>query len=193
MEKIKAFLSISSGYGSGSGSGDGYGYGSGSGDGYGYGSGSGVFSFNGNIVYVIDNLPTIIHSINGNIANGDILNSDLTLTPCYIVKLGNSFAHGKTSKEAFADAQRKELENTPLSKRIDLFCEKFKDGNRYKASEFFEWHGTLTWSCRIGRESFCKNKGIDLNSTMTVADFIIHTENEYGGGAIKELKKKYAI
>ena len=44
-DKIKAFLSVNSGYGSGYGSGsgygDGYGDGSGDGSGYGYGDGSG--------------------------------------------------------------------------------------------------------------------------------------------------------
>ena len=40
-EKVKAFLSVNSGYGFGDGSGDGYGFGDGSGYGYGYGFGFG--------------------------------------------------------------------------------------------------------------------------------------------------------
>lgn len=47
-DRIKQFLSISSGYGSGSGDGDGYGSGYGSGDGS--GDGYGIKSVNGNTI-----------------------------------------------------------------------------------------------------------------------------------------------
>ena len=69
-DRIKQFLNI--GYG--------YDYG----DGYGYGDG--VKSINGNPIYVVDNIPTIITNVKGNIAKGFILHTDLSLTPCFIVK-----------------------------------------------------------------------------------------------------------
>ena len=81
--KIKAWLDDrGSGYGDGSGSGSGYGSGSGSGSGD--GSGSGIAEYNGVAVYRIDGVPTLIASVRGNIARGQILNSDLTTTPCYV-------------------------------------------------------------------------------------------------------------
>lgn len=90
-----------SGYGSGSGYGDGSGYGSGNGSGYGdgygngdgsgNGSGYGIKSFNGEKVYRIDGVNTIIHSVRGNTAHGEIVNDDLTLTQCYIVKQDGFF------------------------------------------------------------------------------------------------------
>ena len=55
-DRIKQFLNI------GSGDGDGYGDGDGSGD--------GVKSINGNPIYVVDNIPTIITNVKGNIAKG---------------------------------------------------------------------------------------------------------------------------
>ena len=96
-----------SGYGSGDGYGDGSGYGSGdgSGDGSGYGSGDGVKSINGNPIYVVDNIPTIITNVKGNIAKGFILHTDLSLTPCFIVKKNNQFSHGNTLHEAFESLQ----------------------------------------------------------------------------------------
>lgn len=81
-DRIKQFLNI----GDGSGSGFGFGSGSGSGDGDGYGYGFGVKSINGNPIYVVDNIPTIITNVKGNIAKGFILHTDLSLTPCFIVK-----------------------------------------------------------------------------------------------------------
>ena len=99
-------------YRSGSGNGDGSGFGFGSGNGhgtgygYGYGAGScfgnapGIEMFNNQQVRSIDNIPTIITSLKGNIAKGFILNSDFTLSPCFVVKHNNLFAHGETLHEA---------------------------------------------------------------------------------------------
>ena len=80
-DKIKKFLAVDVGDGDGSGSGSGSGYVSGSGDGYGSGCGSGCGSgikvFNGDNVYLVDNILTIFISIRGNVAKGYILQSDL--------------------------------------------------------------------------------------------------------------------
>lgn len=49
----------------------------------------GVKSINGNPIYVVDNIPTIITNVKGNISKGFILHSDLSLTSCFIVKENN--------------------------------------------------------------------------------------------------------
>ena len=107
-------------YGYCSSNGDGYGYGystgSGSRGGDGYGSGYGYINgnesnikeINGNIVDYIDDIPTIITQVHDNFANGFIVKNNLTLSPCFIAKVGNSFAHGNTLEEAVADAEHKE-------------------------------------------------------------------------------------
>jgi len=185
-----------SGYGYGSGDGYGYGYGDGYGDGYGSGSGDGdgygdgVKFVNGKPVYLIDDVQTILHTIKGNYAKGSILNKDLTQTDCYVAKVGDYFAHGKTLKEAFLDAQNKALQNMPVEDRIRMFLEKFDPKRKYKASEFYEWHGILTGSCKMGRELFIRDNGIDLNNEYTVADFVRITKNAYGGDIIKQIKIK---
>ena len=135
MEEVKILEFISSGYGDGSGHGyssgngdcDGYGYGyghgygSGNSDGDGYGSGYGdcdgsghdncygygLKSINGKKIYMVDDIATAIRHIHGNIAKGTIVNNDLTETPCFIVKEGKYFAHGKTLAEANAALQDK--------------------------------------------------------------------------------------
>ena len=124
--KIQRFLSVSygSGYGFGSGFGDGYGFGFGSGFGSGSGNGSGyddVKQLNGYEVYVIDDIQTIITSVRSDIAEGFMLNADLTLSPCFICKGENLFAHGKTLHEAYTSLQEKLLDKKPIEGKIKLF------------------------------------------------------------------------
>jgi len=194
METIEQFLPVSSGYGygdgdgSGYGDGDGSGYGYGDGSGYGYGDGDGIKSINGKPVYLIDDVQTILHTFKGNYAKGSILNKDLTQTDCYVAKVGDYFAHGKTLKEAFLDAQNKALQNMPVEDRIRMFLEKFDPKRKYKASEFYEWHGILTGSCKMGRELFIRDNEIDMKAEYSVADFIRITKDSYGGDVIRQIK-----
>lgn len=183
------------GYGNGDGNGDGYGYGDGYGDGYGYGNGygdgngDGVKSVNGNTIYIVDNIPTIITNVKGNIAKGFIFQSDLSLTPCFIVKGNNQFSHGSTLHEAFESLQEKLYDDSTEEERIDKFKENFSDfSKKYSAKELFVWHHILTGSCKAGRESFCRDKGIDVdNDKFTVYEFIELTRNSYGGEVIRKL------
>ena len=173
------------GYGSGSGSGSGYG----SGDGYGYGDGYGIKSINGNSIHIVDNIPTIITNVKGNIAKGFILQSDLSLTPCFIAKENNQFSHGNTLHEAFESLREKLYDDSTEEERILKFKEHFSDFSRkYSAKDLFIWHHVLTGSCKAGREAFCKDKGIDVdNDRFTVYEFIELTKNSYGGEIIRKL------
>jgi hypothetical protein len=180
------------GYGSGDGSGDGSGYGYGSGSGYGYGYGYGIKEMNGDKVYVIDDVQTIIKSVHDNIAQGFILNNDLTLQPCYIVKEQNKFAHGNTLHDAFMSLQEKLYDGSTEEERIEAFREKFPDYDTpYPNRALFAYHHVLTGSCRMGRESFCKDKGINLNDSTTVRQFVLLTKDSYGSVTIRKLPQAY--
>lgn len=213
--RIKRFLNISSGsgygscYGSGSGDGDGYGYGDGYGSGYGsgygygdgsgsgsgygsgdgYGYGSGIKSFNGQRVYIIDGVQTLIDDVHGNVAKGHVLHSDLTLNPCFIVKQDNLFAHGETLHKAYEALRSKLFHEYPEETRIAKFKEQYPDFNKkIPAMELFEWHNRLTGSCEMGRRSFARDHGIDIDKDeFTVNEFIRLTENSYGGATIRKL------
>ena len=176
-EQIKLFLNISSGYGSGSG------YGYGSGDGY------GVKMFNGDKVYTIDEIPTIIKSIRNNVAKGFILNNNFTLEETFVVKEKNKFAHGKTLHEAFQSLQEKLYDDSTEEERLEAFKKHFNDFSaKYSAKDLFTWHHVLTGSCKQGRESFCKQHGIDLNNDMyTIHEFVELTKDSYGGDTIRKL------
>ena len=176
-----------SGYGSGYGYGFGYGSGSGSGDGYGYGSG--LKSISRKKIYIMDGIATTINHIHGNTAKGTIVNNDLTETPCYIIKEGKYFAHGKTLAEANAALQDKLFYEMPTEKRIAAFWACHKKGVKYPTKDFFEWHHKLTRSCLMGRQQFAKDHGVDLDGEMTVEEFIALTKNAFGGDIIKRLEE----
>lgn len=183
-DRIKAFLSLS--YGDGSGDGSGYGYGD--------GSGSGVKEINGDTVYVVDDVPTIIKTVRANIAQGFILRRDLTLKPCYIVKEQNMFAHGDTLHDAFTALQEKLYDDSTEEERIEAFRKKFPEYDiPYPNRDLFAYHHVLTGSCRMGRESFCKDKGIDLDSSTTVREFVELTKDSYGGETIRKLPEVYEV
>ncbi len=187
-EKLQAFLAISSGSGSGWGKGWGSGEGSGSGSGKGWGSGKGITSFCGMAVNMIDDVTTIVTAIFGNSAKGYILESDLTLTPCYIAKGGNKFAHGATLAEAVHDLQEKLFEDMDEDEVIAEFWKCHERGVKYPARDFYDWHHRLTGSCRMGRDSFVAGHGIDLEHGMyTVEEFVAITRDSYGGHVIARL------
>ena len=177
-----------SGYGYGDGSGDGDGYGSGDGYGDGDGSGYGVKSINGERVWIVDGVQTLIDSVHGSYARGRILRNDLTLQPCYIARVDNSFAHGETLRKAFDDAREKALEDLPTEERIKRFREHFTDFNKpYPTADFYQWHHILTGSCEMGRKNWCEEHGIDMDGMYTVRQFIELTKDSYGGNVIKLL------
>lgn len=190
------------GYGAGScavhGAGDGGCYG----DGYGCGvggcggsySGKGVNELNGENVHLVDGIQTIIKSVHGNIAQGFILKSDLTLQPCYIVKENNKFAHGDTLHDAFTSLQEKLYDESTEEERIEAFVKKFPNYDTpYPNRDLFAYHHVLTGSCRMGRESFCKDKGINLDGSTTVRDFVFLTKDSYGSEIIRRLPQAYGV
>ena len=201
-DKVKAFLSVNSGYGDGSGDGsgdgygDGYGYGSGDGDGdgsgygssYGDGYGDGIKRFNSEPVYQIDGINTLIRSVRGNTAHGAILNDDLTTTPCYIVKQDGFFAHGETLREAMEALRDKLFEDMPEDERIDTFLRETDREKAYPTQYFYDWHHCLTGSCDMGRKQFARDHGVDLeHGMMTLVTFLELTKNAYGGDVIRKV------
>ena len=175
-EKLKAFLTVSSGNGSG----------------YGNGNGNGVSRFDGHPVSIVDDIQTVFYSIHGNVAKAAILQDDLTLRPCYVVKGGNCFAHGETLRRAQAALENKLFANMPITERIQAFLNAFQPGQTYSNQLFFDWHNRLTGSCEMGRQAFAKQHGIDVeNGTMTPEQFIALTENAYGCDAIRQLKVEW--
>lgn len=212
--RIKAFLSATSchgycyGYSNGDGCGDGCGagscdghgagscdgYGSGIGAGIGCGAGKGVMELNGDNVHLVDGIQTIIKSVHGNIAQGFILNSDLTLQPCYIVKEQNKFAHGDTLHDAFTSLQEKLYDESTEEERIEAFVKKFPDyDTSYPNRDLFAYHHVLTGSCRMGRERFCKDNGINLDGSTTVREFVSLTKDSYGSETIRRLPQAYGV
>lgn len=199
-----------SGYGDGSGYGSGYDNGSGSGAGYGlgygyrlgqgYGLGDGysdgdvqiIKSINGEQVFYLDEVPTIIDHIRNNVAIGRIINeNDYLQTKCYIVKQNGQVAHEKTLKDALATLQQKIFASLNTEQRIKEFRKEFNNKSKYLGKKFFEWHNILTGSCLAGRENFINSRGLSLEKRYSVKEFIAICENAFGGEIIQELKQYY--
>ena len=177
-EKVKAFLSVSSGYGYGDGS----------------GYGDGIRSFNGEPVYNIDGLPTILRHVRGNVAHGVILNRDLTTTNCYVAKQDNIFAHGETLAKTMEALRDKLFADMPEEERIETFLKETADGKAYPAQYFYDWHHRLTGSCDMGRRQFARDHGIDVdNTTMTLREFLALTKDAYGGSVIRKAQEKLEV
>ena len=193
-DKIKNWIGDGYGYGDGDGDGygygdgSGYGYGSGSGDGYGYGDG--LKSINGMCINIIDGIKTIITHLRGDIAKGFIVNNELTLTPCFVVKKGYLFAHGETLRQANDSLKGKILLSSSVDERVDAFLLEFNLTDKYSVNLFSDWHFKLTGSCKTGRNSFLINNGINLDDTFTVSEFIEKIKNEYGGEVIRNLSER---
>jgi len=181
------------GSGDGSGSGDGYGDGNGYGYGNGYGSGNGfkINIISGKFVYYIDKIPTVIYSLCRNVAKCATVGDDMQLTPCYVVKVGDCYAHGKTAAESADDARNKWFTNLDPAEKKAEFKSKFKPGAVYKARDFYNWHGVLTGSCRFGRDEFVHQKGIDLEGDMTAGEFLNYARNQFGWENIAEIEEFY--
>ena len=123
---------------------------------------------------------------------GSVIQNDLTLEPCYIARIGNSFAHGETAREAIADAVAKEMQNKPENERIAEFVKAHPNiDTEYPCEDLFRWHNTLTGSCEFGRRQFCSDHGIDLKSDYTVRYFLEITKDAYGGSIIKKVIEEY--
>lgn len=186
---------ICSSFGNGSGSGYGYGEGSGFDEGNGFGNGygydCGLEMFNNQQVRSIDDIPTIITNLKGNIAKGFILNSDFTLSPCFVVKHNSIFAHGETLHEAQQALESKLFDEMEVEEKIEMFLKEFEPNKKYKGSVFFDWHNKLTGSCVMGRTIFIRDNNLSLDDEYTVDEFIAITENSYGSEIIKQLKVRW--
>lgn len=149
-----------------------------SGNGCGYGDGSGIKNINGYDVYEVDNTPTIFTHIHGNVAKGYILERNVILKPCYIVKGNGYFAHGETLEEAQEALHEKIMDDMDVGEKLAMFRENFPEADKlYPLGDFYDWHHILTGSCEMGRKSFVASHGLDLEKgEMTVREIEEQTE-----------------
>lgn len=144
----------------------------------GSGAGAGITMFAGANVVRIDGVQTILRNVHGNVARADILKSDLTLMPCYVVKKDNKFAHGETIEDAMYALMDKLFDDMPVEEHVTKFLEAVKPGVKYPAQMFFDWHHRLTGSCEAGRRAFAADHGIDLEAgEYTLQEFVDLTKD----------------
>ena len=144
--------------------------------------------------YKIDGVVTFIQAVCGDYAMGFTIRDNSIKVPCYVARVGNSYAHGATLAEARREAEEKDLEDRPLEARIAMVKEKYPTADSVaKNSELFRLHHVLTGSCTFGRLQFCERHAIGMDGEMTMRHFCEITKDEYGGQAVRALAKEYGI
>lgn len=146
----------------------------------------GITMFNGQKVYNIDSMLTVITSIHGDIASGFIINNDLTTKKCAIARGHGYFAHGDDVQSAVSALEAKILESLDIDEKMTKFKEEFKLGTKYPARKFYNWHHILTGSCEFGRNEFARTHGVDLDKSMTPEEFFALVNGFYGWENIKK-------
>jgi len=214
-EKIKLFLQVSVEenvsplHGD---NGDGYGQGFGCGKALGCGHPSGVCLctdgktcptelgikvLRGKPVYSIDDIPTIIENVRGNIAKGYIVKPDLSLMECYIVKVGNVFAHAKDAHAAYTEARDKAIKYGCVECVADYanyVVSKYPDVDaQIDRKEIYELHNIITGSCDLGRKEFLEAHGLTLEGTISMREFLNLVKYAYGKERIAVIAEKYGI
>lgn len=177
------------------GDGGGIGYGCSDGSGYGYSLDSiyGLKSLNGQLVDIIDGVPTILTSIIGNVAKGFIVHPNFSLAPTFVCKQGNTFAHGETLHKAWGALLEKLFDDMPTEERIEAFCAEFKPGVKRPAMDFFSWHHRLTGSCEQGRREFARQHDIEIDrDELTPEEFFALTRDSYGSSIIRQTEEAFA-
>ena len=141
---------------------------------------------------MIDDVPTIIEHVRDSFAIGKMIMDDFSLEKCYIARVGDFFAHGKTLKEAVRDATIKHSENMPEEERIAAFVKEHPELHK-PYPDLFVWHHILTGSCEAGRNAWCRSHGLKPTDSITVEAFITGTKDDYGGSIIRNLAKHYGM
>lgn len=152
--------------------------------------------FEGHKVYMVDHIPTCIESVHISMslsyAIGFTIEDFWRRCPTVVAKVAGYFAHGDSLRQAIQDAQKKMLHNIPIEDRIKQFVELYPNIHQLVPNKkLFDAHHYLTGSCYFGRQQFCKGNGINLENSMSVADFIRWTCQEYGDDVIRKLAIAY--
>lgn len=152
-----------------------------------------ITRFNGEQVYYIDGMPTVLTSVHGDIAHGYTIGDDLTTTECYVARGHGYFAHGNTAREAAAGLERKIVAGMDTGAKVEEFVKRFDKDGKYPVRDFYEWHGLLTGSCKFGRDSFAKEHGISMDGEMGTKEFLGLTKDAFGSEVIREVIKRLGL
>lgn len=153
-----------------------------------------ILKYEGKDVHYIDDIPCTVNSVHEDWMSVNVIRTnDYTSYKAFVAKVHGVVSHGETIKEAFQEAHDKYMAELEPEERCAMFIKEFPDmDKKYPSQLFFDWHGTVTGSCKLGRRNFAEMKRINLDTaTLTVKEFIDLTINEYGGDIIKLLRGKY--
>lgn len=90
------------------------------------------------------------------------------------------------------DATAKDMEERPLNERIAEFKKQYPELIiKATGKELYDWHHILTGSCTMGRDEFCRAKGVEMDKLYTIEYFLNLTANSYGSDVIRQVRESY--
>lgn len=147
---------------------------------------------NGQDIFYIRNLPFAVERILGNVAQVNILNSDLSFSPCFLLRgVTGEFAFGKTIRDAEIELKIKERSSDALEAKFQAFLKEFPADKAVPGWDYVSWHGILTGSCSKGRMDYTQNHNIDLDALYTPKEFLELVLKAYGMDVLKQLYEYY--
>ena len=144
------------------------------------------------LVFYIQSMPVIVHSLHMPVAKCSLIHEDLTTSIIYIIKSGSTFAFGDTIKEARAHLDMLITGKTE-QERIDNFCNHFNLNKKYTVKDFVKWHNLLTGSCYSGREQWLIKHNINKRKKYTLEEFLNAVEKDYNRELIAKVKKRKGL
>lgn len=153
-----------------------------------------IKTHNGNKVYYINDVPTVIKSINCGIGHGYIIDNNGKSVEKFVAKSYNIFVFGDSFDEVYDKLYEKDRIKEYSEIFINKFVEHFKLNRKYNFSELAFWHRNLTGACIEGIMLFCKDNNINFeNDKMTVQEFLNISKNSYGKSIVKNIAKIYKL
>lgn len=140
---------------------------------------NGIISFNGNKTYDIDGYLLYITHVHSPWASGEIIKSDLTTQPCYILKINDNIVVESSLRNAM-EVMRHRLF---LNKENDVdiayaFVLAHPDYyKQYDWDEMVAWHSLSPTSCADGRHKFSKTANKKSGDTATPEELISFMKN----------------
>jgi hypothetical protein len=126
---------------------------------------------------LIDGVLTEILSKHRNYYKGKIVGKK---DVCYVATNGESWAHGKTLREASKDLMFKG------SKRaVELYKGMDKE-KKLNFSEAVACYRSITGACSFGVKNFVESIGLDVEKKYSVKDMLKLSEGKYGSETFKE-------
>lgn len=156
-------------------------------------SGKGILSFNNHPTYIIDGFVVYVTHMHAPWVLGEVVNNDFTTQKCYMAKVNNNYAVGRSIREVI-DVMREKI-STNVNNNDDIaraFVLAHPDYDKeYDWDEMVTWHSLSRFSCLDGRRNFTKYASKRSGDKATPKELISHMKNSSSRPIGEKMEKIY--